>query len=54
MQEVGQTEKVEIKVEDGTYLRNALEQICLSKAFDLMGHSEKCYQKALKAFKTVD
>ena len=42
------------KIEDQTYIDNALNHLRIAKALDLLGHEEKAYHKATKAFNIMD
>ena len=52
---IGQNDlPVATKVEDQTYIDNALRQLQIAKALDLLGHEEKAYHTATKAFKVIE
>lgn len=55
LQMTGQVDlPAETKIEDQTYIDNALGQLQLAKALDLLGHDEKAFHKATKAFKIIE
>ena len=41
-------------IEDSTYLKNALDRLKLSKAFDFLGQPTLAHKYALRAFKIMD
>ena len=52
---IGQSElPMETKIEDQTYIDNALGQMQLAKAYDLLDHCEKAFHMGSKAFATID
>ena len=55
LQEIGQTEQpVTTKIEDQTYIDNALRMMQVSKGLDLQDEAEKAFHKGFKAFKLVE
>jgi len=42
------------KIEDETYLQNALRELKLAKALDLMDHMAYAYKHSMKAFRTIE
>lgn len=52
---IGQAELAkETKIEDQTYIDNALGHMQLAKAFDLLDQSEQAYHKGSKALRTIE
>lgn len=45
---------MEIKIEDQTYIDNALGYVQIAKAYDLLDHSEKAYHESHKALMVMD
>ena len=44
----------ETKIEDQTYIDNALRHVQMAKAFDLLDHSEKAFHESSSALRTMD
>ena len=52
---IGQSElPVETKIEDQTYIDNAIGQMQMAKAYDMLDHCEKAFHMGSKAFATID
>ena len=52
---IGQADlPMETKIEDQTYIDNALGYIQMAKAYDLLDHGEKAYHESSKALSTLD
>ena len=43
-----------VKIEDQTYLDNALKLMQISKGLDLQDEAEKAFHKGFKAFKLIE
>ena len=52
---IGQADlSIETKIEDQTYIDNALKSLQLAKAYDLLDHAEKAFHESCKGLNTLD
>ena len=52
---IGQSElPMETKIEDQTYIDNALKNLQIAKAYDMLDHTEKAFHESGRALRTMD